>query len=330
MRKLAALLIIFSVLLFTHCGESPKQKAEPVEIADATDASGDADEDLQSPLKIALGKKLFFDPILSRDSSVSCASCHIPAYAFSDTSALSTGVGGLKTERNSPSLVNIALHPYFMREGGNPSLEVQVFVPLEGENEMHLPMGMAIDRLKQDESYTKLFKEAFGKEPNAFGITRSLAAYERTILGGSTRYDQFLDGDAQALTALERHGYELFTSDELNCSKCHEGGMLSNFAFENNGTKSKYEDRGRARLTLQTEDEGKFKTPSLRNVALTAPYMFDGSFKTLGEVVDHYAAGGQGHPNQSELLNGFELEQEDRRALIAFMESLTEEQLYLP
>lgn len=318
----------FLALCFVFCSQQTELKQ--TEEVSAPDPVVSHQGTKQTPAMIALGKRLFFDPALSKDSSISCASCHIPDYAFSDTLALSNGVDGHKTMRNSPSLVNIGLHPYFMREGGNPTLEVQVFVPLEGEDEMHLPMPLAIKRLRQDKSYKAEFKSAFGKGPDAFGITRAIAAYERTILGGSSRYDDFIDGDLTALSAEERHGYELFTSDELKCNTCHSGGMMSSFAFENNGTKEYYTDRGRARITMKPEDEGKFKVPSLRNISLTAPYMFDGSMKTLGEVIDHYAEGGSAHPNKSEKVSGFNIDPEDKRALLAFLASLDEAPIYLP
>lgn len=274
--------------------------------------------------KVRLGERLFFDPVLSSDFNISCASCHLPAYAFSDTVALSEGAEGGRAERNAPSLINVGFHPHLMREGGVPGLELQILTPLESENEMNLPIGKACERLNQDSSYRDLFQNIFGDTATPFTLTRAIAAYERTLIGGGSDYDGFVAGDSGALSRQAKAGMQLFFSDRLKCSTCHSGVLFTDFSFRNNGTYQEYKDNGRFRLTLREEDIGKFKVPSLRNVALTAPYMFDGSIRTLDEVITHYAEGGHTHPNKDTAVTGFEINEQERAALIAFLQSLTE------
>lgn len=275
--------------------------------------------------KVALGKRLFFDKALSSDSSVSCASCHLPSRAFADSVALSAGVEGQFAERNSPSLINVAFHPHLMREGGVPNLELQVITPLESPNEMNMPIVEACKRLNRDTDYVRQFQEAFGDSITPFTLTRAIAAYERTLLGGNSPYDQFVGGDSNALSAQAQLGLKLFASDRLQCTSCHSGVFFTDFSMQNNGTYAEYKDNGLFRLTLREQDIGKFKVPSLRNVAVTVPYMFDGSFATLDSVITHYARGGHVHPNKSKHLTGFDISEEEREALISFLESLTEE-----
>lgn len=274
--------------------------------------------------KVELGKRLFFDRSLSIDSSVSCASCHHPNKAFSDTTALSSGSLSRETERNSPSLMNIAFHPVLMREGAVQNLEIQVLSPLEGETEMAHNVVLACERLNRDSGYVKAFTNAFGDKATPFTITRALAAYERTLIGGDAPYDAYLLGDSSILSEEQIRGLSLFKSNRLGCTNCHSGVLFTNFEIANNGLYSKYTDPGLFRLTVQNEDRGKFKTPSLRNVAITAPYMHDGSLTSLDDVLEHYASGGAGHENQSNHIKGFKLTNKERKAIIAFFDALTE------
>lgn len=273
-----------------------------------------------------LGKKLFFDPILSADSSISCASCHHPQLAFSDNQAFSEGVQKRLGTRNSPTLANIAYHPYFTREGGVPTLEMQILVPIQEHNEFDFNILLIAERLQQDADYVAMAQTAYNREPNAFVITRSLACFERSLLSGNSRYDQFLQyNKTDALNDLEKTGMELFFSSRTNCSECHSGFNFTNYAFENNGLYEDYEDEGRFRLTSNEADRALFKVPSLRNIALTAPYMHDGSLQTLEEVIEHYQSGGEDHPHKSNLLNPLDLTETEQAAITAFLHSLTDE-----
>lgn len=284
-----------------------------------------ADNDL-TPARFALGKRLFYDVVMSRDSSISCASCHAPSRAFSDSVAFSLGAGGLIGTRNAPSLGNVAYQPYLTREGGVPTLEMHILVPIQEHNEFDFNLLLIADRLKTDTAYVRMSREAYGRDPDFYIITRGIACFERTLLTGDSPYDQFeYQGRADALTAAQRRGMDLFFSDRTNCSTCHSGFNFTNYAFENNGLYTEYADPGRYRLTGDSADIARFKVPSLRNVALTAPYMHDGSLPTLISVVNHYNSGGKSHPQRSALLRPLGLTAVERSDLVAFLESLTDQ-----
>ncbi len=271
-----------------------------------------------------LGKKLFFDPVMSRDESISCASCHKPALAFSDDVALSPGVDNLPGTRNSPTLTNVAYQPYYTTEGGIPTLEMQVAVPVQEHNEFDFNMVAIADRLLLDEEYVDMSFEAYNEEPSPFVITRALACFERSMISGESRADSFDNGNSSALSDLELEGRELFFSEEIGCSNCHGGMNYTSYEFENNGLYEVYADSGRYRLTLLEEDIARFKVPTLRNIEVTAPYMHDGSLSTLVDVVDHYSAGGSGHFNQSPIITELDLSIQEKSALVAFLKALTD------
>lgn len=278
-----------------------------------------------TPARFALGKKLFFDPIMSLDSTVSCASCHDPAHAFSDTVAQSPGVGGAPGVRNAPTLSNVVYQPYYTREGGLPTLEMQVLVPIQEHNEFNFNMLRIVDRLKNDTAYVRMSREAYDRAPDAFVVTRSIACFERTLISGNSPYDQYVfQGEQNALSVAQRRGMELFFSGRTSCSECHSGFNFSNYAFENNGLYETYNDPGRYRLTLDSSDVARFKVPTLRNVGLTAPYMHDGSISSLEKVVEHYNAGGQSHPHKSPLIRPLYLSAQEQSDLVDFLESLTD------
>ncbi|MBX2972977.1 MAG: c-type cytochrome [Flavobacteriales bacterium] len=275
---------------------------------------------------VALGKALFFDPRLSRDGTVSCASCHSPAHAFSDTLPLSRGVDGRTGMRNAPTLANVAYHPALFRDGGVPTLEAQVIAPVLDPDEMDHTLQGAAERLSGDADYQQWSRLAYGRELDPYAITRAIAAYERTLISGWSRFDRFhYQGDADALSESEQRGWRLFSSEALNCTACHNGFDLSDHTYQNIGQYMEYADPGRARISLDLADHGKFKVPTLRNIARTAPYMHDGAMATLEEVVDHFASGGHAHPNRSPLMTGFSITETERSDLIAFLHALTDE-----
>ncbi len=278
-----------------------------------------------TPERWALGKRLFFDPVLSSDGTVSCASCHLPEQAFSDIRAFSPGVENRPGTRNSPTLANIAYHPYFTREGGVPTLEMQVLVPIQEHNEFDMNILEIAERLASDSSYVQASREAYDRVPDAFVITRSIACFERTILSGGSPCDEFLNGKSSALTAAEKRGKDLFFSEKLACSQCHGGFNFTNYAFENNGLYEDYPDPGRFRLTGLEADRALFKVPTLRNVGVTAPYMHDGSLPTLEAVVEHYNGGGKDHPHKSQLVKPLNLTTKEKTDLITFLKALTDD-----
>jgi cytochrome c peroxidase len=274
----------------------------------------------------ALGKRLFFDPVMSLDSTISCASCHQPALAFSDEVAFSPGVENRPGVRNAPPLFNLAYHPYFTREGGVPTLEMQVLVPIQEHNEFDFNILLIAERLSKDSTYVAMCDAAYGRQPDAFTITRALACFERSLLSGNSRYDQYLqEGKEEVLSESAIRGMDLFFSEKTNCSQCHSGFNFSNYAFENNGLYDNYPDPGRFRLTGLETDRAKFKVPSLRNIEVTAPYMHDGSMQRLSEVIDHYQSGGKNHPNKDPLIQPLHLTDTDKQDLIEFLKSLTDD-----
>ncbi|MGB3870981.1 MAG: cytochrome c peroxidase [Flavobacteriales bacterium] len=281
-----------------------------------------------NPLTVAsvkLGKALFFDERLSLDRGISCASCHHPDRAFSDTVALSIGVHGGVGMRNSPSLANVAYHPLLMRDGGAPTLEQQVFIPIMDEAEMDADPQLVLESLCDDPVLTTMSMQAYGKPLDLYVLTRALANYQRTLLSGTSRYDRFLQGDATALDDAEVRGMQVFNG-AAQCSVCHAGFDLSDHDFHNVGLALDHTaDAGRQRVTLNPADRGKFKTPTLRNIALTAPYMHDGSMATLEETIEHFNSGGLADPNKDPLITPLQLSPDQKQDLASFLRSLTDE-----
>jgi cytochrome c peroxidase len=270
-----------------------------------------------------LGKKLFYDNILSLDSSISCASCHLPELAFSDNRAFSPGIKNRPGKRNAPSLANVAYHPYLLREGGVPTLEMQVLVPIQEENEFNHNIVDIGKLLEKDSSYVKMAMEAYNRAPDYYVITRSISLFERTLISGNSKYDKYVN-KKEKLNTQEKKGMELFFSDKLKCSSCHNGFNFTNYSFENNGLYLSYADDGRFRFSKDSNDIALFKVPTLRNIEVTAPYMHDGSIKTLKQVIEHYNSGGKSHANKSSLILPLELSQDEKDDLHTFLLTLTD------
>lgn len=281
------------------------------------------EDNLPNEDRILLGKLLFADKRLSRTNEISCSSCHKSEFAFADNTPTTKGVDGLDGTRNSISLMNVAFQKRLLREGGVPSLEMQVLVPFQEHNEFDLNIVAAAQKLSTDSLYQSLSQLAYSRELDPFVITRSISAFERTLIGGNSKFDEYLNKKAK-LTSEEERGMVLFFSDSLACTSCHSGILFTSQEFANNGLYEKYNDNGLQRLTGLDSDNGVFKIPSLRNLALTAPYMHDGSNVTLEAVLEHYASGGKPHRNKSKLINGFALTNSDKKALIEFLNTLTE------
>ena len=280
-------------------------------------------DSIPTEAQFTLGKKLFFDPVLSRDGSLSCASCHKPSLAFADTVSVSAGVEGRLGNRNSPSLGNVVYQKKLLKEGGLPTLEMQVLVPIQEHAEFDNNIVEISDKLMTIPKYVEMSQAAYKRDPDPYVITRAISAFERTLFSGDSKYDQFLNGRTK-LTAIEEQGLNLFMSNKTNCSNCHSGFLLTNQNIENNGLYSVYKDIGAMRLTQNPSDEGKFKIPSLRNIALTYPYMHDGSLKTIKEVIEHYNSGGRDHKNKNTLIKPLNLSQSEIEALVAFLSTLTD------
>jgi cytochrome c peroxidase len=294
-------------------------------------AAGFTNADSSVKTKADLGKMLFSEKMLSRDSSLSCASCHKPAYGFADTVAFSTGIGGKLTKRNTPSVLNMALRPYFFWDGRAASLEQQALMPIQNPDEMDLPVDEALRRLNEDSAYSKLFYKIFKQRPNAKNLAAAFAAYERTLETSSSKFDDWTDGKVK-LTASEERGRQLFTGSKAKCFDCHFTVDFTADEYRNIGLYNGKElsDKGRYGITGKKADLGKFKTPGLRNIAATAPYMHNGMFTTLEEVVDYYNNPQQfvkGSINTDPLVKKpLGLTEREKKDIVAFLKTLTDRQ----
>lgn len=274
--------------------------------------------------KVALGRRLFFDAVLSTDRSVACASCHNPTHSFSDGRPVSVGVYGRRGRRNVPALINRAYGRTFFWDGRGRSLEEQVLQPIEDSLEMGLPLDDAIARLRRSAAYDAEFRNVFGGPPTAPRVAASLASYVRTIVSGNSRFDLWTRGDSTALTLDERAGLALFRG-KANCGVCHVAPTFTDEQFHNTGVarrQQEFTDSGRYLVTRAPRDLGAFKTPTLRDVARTAPYMHDGSLPTLDEVIEFYDRGGSASRLLDPQVRPLNLSREEKRALAAFLRSL--------
>lgn len=280
--------------------------------------------------RIKLGEKLFFDPILSRDSTISCGTCHKPEIAFADDKATTPGIENRPGTRNVPSILNVVYQNKLLREGSVPTIEQQVLVPVQEHNEFDSDWLEIINKLNNNDEYLDLLFDCNYTSPTTekrmtefepYAVTRAIAAYERTLISANSKYDKYLKNE-YLFSEKEQLGFNLFMSDSLNCSSCHSGILFTDQNFYSNGTYIDYPDPGRQRFTRNENDRGVFKVPSLRNVTLTPPYMFDGSFESLEEVILHYSAGGKDHINKSDKIRAFELNQDEIDALIEFLKTL--------
>lgn len=289
---------------------------------------------------IELGRRLFFDPILSADSTMSCSSCHNPTQSFTDGLATSPGIDGNLGRRNAMSLINIAFVNNGLNwNGSSQTLEEQALEPVTNEVELHETWPNVISKLQQHESYPRFFRAAFGisdrDEMTKELAAKAIAQFERTLVSYNSRYDQIRFGtgvfyEEDEINGRDKFFFELATGlDHPGCSHCHGGVQFAEPNFFNNGlteaaTFADFPDKGRGEVTNVASDNGLFRPPSLRNIALTAPYMHDGRFETLEEVIDHYRSGGHPSPNVSANIRPFTLSDEDRDNLIAFLHTLTD------
>lgn len=338
--RLGAILLAFSLWA---CEPDPPPPPPPEDEVDTTPVVLEVPGHFRTPeipstnpltqAKIDLGKELFFDPLLSRDETVSCATCHPPELSFADPKILSIGIDGNQTRRHSMALVNLYYANSFFWDGRSPSLEDQATQPIFDPLEMDNTEEVVLERLNASEKYQKLFKRAFGDTATMVNIGRALASFERTLISSESKYDQFLaTQDTSIFTAQERRGFELFFAERSNarhaeCFHCHGGFNLDARAegvFKNNALDEFYEDRGLGDITRNPRDVGKFKAPTLRNIEYTAPYMHDGRFQTLEEVMDHYASGGQPHVNRDPLMLNILIDEQGKEDLIAFLKTFSD------
>lgn len=292
--------------------------------------------------KIELGGKLFFDKRLSLKGSTSCATCHDPKHGFAEARKISVSANGDKQRRNAPTILNVGYLPVVMWDGRFRTLEQQSVEPFSIWGDMSLDMGDVIDQISADPDYIRMFKTVFHSGPTAKAMGRALAAYERSLISGATRFDRYLYGEKEdALTDVEKLGYEIFVG-RGSCINCHDifhksvnplGGGIATFTdgrFHNLGVgylNGVMKDTGRFEITMDPIDWGAFRTPTLRNVALTAPYMHDGSLATLEDVIDFYNLGGVPNPNIAPGLRVLHLTDMQKQGLLSFLKALTDQDL---
>jgi cytochrome c peroxidase len=279
--------------------------------------------------KAGLGKKLFSEKLLSKDYSVSCASCHIPQYAFADTLALSIGINGNETMRNTPSVLNMKNRPYFYYDGRAATLAEQALFPIAHEQEMGLPIADAVKRLNENSLYKKLFLQVFKEKPTAKNLGAAFEAYEKTLETVNSRYDDWAN-DKLTFTSAEERGRKLFVGEKAKCFDCHFGDDFTGDQFKNIGLYNEnfLTDSGRYRITKKETDLGKFKVPGLRNIAVTAPYMHNGIFATLEEVLRYYNNPKGFFPHQVNIDTNFNkplnLSAKEQSDIILFLKTLTD------
>jgi cytochrome c peroxidase len=287
---------------------------------------------------IALGRRLFYETRLSKDNSLSCSSCHKPQSGFSDSRELSLGVGGTKGERHAPSLINVAYDPLLFWDGRVLSLEDQVGSPIANVLEMNQTHAASVDKLKDDPLYQQMFLAAFGTQDVTMQrMENALASFERTILSGNSAFDRYqYEGKKDALTPAQVRGLTVFMDPERgNCAACHtvsqKYALFTDGKFHNTGEgagdsagdSAQFNDLGRFVVTKVEAERGAFKTPTLRNVALSGPYMHDGKLKTLKDVVDFYAGRGNSNVNLDKRVAAIVLNGRDRSDLVEFLNALT-------
>lgn len=271
--------------------------------------------------KVELGKKLYFDTRLSGNNKMSCFSCHATGAGYGDNLSTFIGFEGFKGARNSPTIINAGYYTSNFWDGRAGSLEEQALGPIQAEGEMNQNLDELIPELKAVPEYVDEFNQVFNEEIAAENIAKAIAAFERTITITDTKFDRFLAGETDALNAQEIEGMKLFAG-KANCMSCHAGPTLSDNNFHNLGIEG---DDGRFAVTNQEADKGKFKTPQLRGLSHTAPYMHDGSLATLKDVVNYYNEGGSAHPNKDPLMVQLNLTDEEVDSIVAFLESMSGE-----
>lgn len=288
---------------------------------------------------ISLGRSLFYDPIMSIDSTISCSSCHIHERGFKDNSALSTGIDGRVGRRSSMSLLNVGYNrSNLFWDGRQPDLESQITAPVEDPNELGHNWPALLDKLQNHHEYPVKFRKAFGiiksTDINEALVSKAIAQFERTLVSsGNSRYDRILRGEA-SFTDDELQGYLMFFDvvpdlPDAECGHCHTEPFFTTFEFKNNGIEAvenltDFIDKGRGEVTGEVLDNGKFKIPTLINVFETAPYMHDGRFSTMEEVMEHYNSGGHRQLNTDPLIRPLGLSNREVEQVLAFIKTLTD------
>jgi cytochrome c peroxidase len=274
--------------------------------------------------RFSLGRKLFYDELLSRNNTISCGSCHQQAGAFSHIDhRVSHGIDDLEGTRNSPPIFNLAWHSNFFWDGGVNHIELQPINPIQNPVEMDESLANVIAKLNASQEYRSLFNSAYGSETiTSQMMLRAIAQFMAVMVSANSPYDKYVNGETGALTAQQISGLSIFRQ---KCASCHTEPLFTDLKYRNNGLDSVFSDPGRFVITTDPADEGKFKVPSLRNVEISYPYMHDGRFKTLDKVLDHYTSGVKNSTTLDPLLSGgIGLTIQEKADVIAFLKSLTD------
>ncbi len=344
-RNLRFATCLLPAILLTACGTSAKQpqisarpvgKAIGIAVPLGLPPVPVPPDNPPTAETVALGRKLYYDPRVSADNTVSCATCHNPSLGFADGRRVSLGVAGQSGKRNAPTVLNAAYLPVQFWDGRAPSLEEQAAGPIANPVEMNHPHDVFVSELNRDPEYVALFTNAFGPGPITLSrIENAVASFERTLLSGNSPFDRYqYGGDKKALSPAAIRGLALFRDEKrANCAACHtieeKYALFTDGKFHNLGAgmdeNGELTDLGRYNETHAEADRGAFRTPTLRNIAKTAPYMHDGSQKTLKDVVDFYVGGGNSNAQLDSKIKKLELSGRERADLVAFLESLTGE-----
>ena len=273
-----------------------------------------------SAAKIELGKQLYFDPRLSRDNTVSCASCHAPDKGWSNGERFATGIKGQKGNRSAPTIINAAYQSFQFWDGRAIEVEGQALGPIQNPIEMDMTLPELVEKLNKIDGYKKQFQAVFGTDANAESVAKAIGAFERTVLSGDAPYDRFKAGETSALSESAQRGMKIFFG-KGHCSACHAGANFTDGAFHNLGLgmDAKEPDLGRYVVSKLEGDKGSFKTPTLREIARTAPYMHDGSVARLEDVIEHYVRGGVANPYLDEEVYKLQVTDEEKKDLITFL-----------
>ena len=281
---------------------------------------------------VALGRKLFYDTQLSGDNTQSCASCHQTEASYSDSNRFSTGIDGSVGDRNAMAVVNLGYAFSLFWDGRSATLEEQALEPVVNPIEMKAKWPEVLDILNADPQYREEFKIAFNVDViDSLDVAKAIAQFERTMLSGNSKYDKYIRGEV-FLTESEIRGKDIYNDETADCFHCHGTSLFSGFIYENNGVQQTMVDHGLGNITGLSTDIGKFKPPTLRNIELTAPYMHDGRFNTLEEVVEFYNSGvNQSSPNISPVMlkanrpgGNLNLTTQQKADLVAFLKTLTD------
>jgi cytochrome c peroxidase len=345
-RSVTLLLTVFLLLVVIRSKESsdPPVETGPYEFKFPTNFGNRYTIPANNPMTkqgVQLGRMLFYEKKLSADNSMSCGTCHEQRRAFTDGMAFSVGVDRTQTRRSSMSLANLLWVRQFFWDGRAKSLEEQAIVPMTDPHEMGQSLEESAKKLQRTAAYPPLFKLTFGSDTiTGERITQAIAQFERTLISSNSRYDKFLAGEYQP-TEQEKRGHDLFMTHPVpeqklrgaNCGDCHGGYKTFMEFYHNNGLDAEPKDQGREKISGRNNDRGRFRVPTLRNIALTAPYMHDGRFKTLEEVLDHYNDHVQSSPTLAPLIieatnevggKSLLLTPQEKQDVIAFLHMLTD------